>query len=160
MSAPTRQAYSEALKHPLWQRKRLEVLESAGFRCERCWSDDRTLHAHHKIYIKGRKPWEYERELLECLCELCHEVVHAEKERLDMAVAQQPTVMLPGLVDAVRQAANDDGLKAQMSPRMRSVFNKLGFALSGGGRAAFVDAQNELQDMLDAGLDHLRGAGG
>jgi hypothetical protein len=34
------------------------------------------LHVHHKQYIKGRDVWDYEREQLACLCEICHENQH------------------------------------------------------------------------------------
>ena len=144
----------------MWQRKRLEVLERAGFRCARCGNTERSLHAHHKIYLKGRKPWEYEDRLLECLCELCHETAHEQKDRLDLFVAYQPTALLPGLIDAVVAAASGDAPPADIDPQMRSCFAKLSAALSSGDRTALVDAQNELQDLLDVGLDYLRGAGG
>jgi hypothetical protein len=64
------------LKHPNWQRKRLEVLESAGFQCELCEEKEKTLHVHHKRYVKGREIWEYTRQELACLCEDCHAEHH------------------------------------------------------------------------------------
>ena len=64
--------YSELLKHPLWQKKRLEVLSRADFACEECGDKDSTLHVHHSVYLKGRRPWEYEDRFLQCLCEKCH----------------------------------------------------------------------------------------
>lgn len=86
-SAMAKLTYSEQLKHPNWQRKRLERLELAGWECEGCGSKDITLHIHHKRYIKGRMAWEYENDELECLCETCHESHHALRERLDKALA-------------------------------------------------------------------------
>lgn len=64
--------YSEKLKDPRWQRRRLEILERDGWKCRQCESEDRTLHVHHCYYIKGREPWEYAEELLFSLCENCH----------------------------------------------------------------------------------------
>lgn len=66
-------SYAEKLKDPRWQRKRLEVFERAKFTCEECSGTDKTLHVHHKRYIRGREPWEYEDKVdLACLCEDCH----------------------------------------------------------------------------------------
>jgi hypothetical protein len=69
MAKPT---YYELLKHPNWQRKRLEVMERAGFRCEECDGDGTTLNVHHSYYEKGCDPWDYPTESLHCLCEACH----------------------------------------------------------------------------------------
>ena len=65
-------SYYELLKHPKWQKKRLEILERANFKCEDCGADDITLHVHHTYYEKGHKPWEYPNDSLQCLCEKCH----------------------------------------------------------------------------------------
>lgn len=73
--------YSEMLRHPLWQRKRLEVLEHEAFACSVCCDDESPLHVHHRRYIKGRKPWEYEADDLVVLCESCHEEAHAIKDK-------------------------------------------------------------------------------
>jgi hypothetical protein len=153
-------SYAEDLKDPRWQQKRLRVFEAAGFRCARCGSTVRTLHAHHKLYLKGHKPWEYEDGLLECLCELCHDAAHAEKEELEWIVAQQPTARLPMLTDAVAAALTNDQPDPALPPKARAVFRKLGAALSGGDPTALVDANNELQDLIDEYRDFRRGPGG
>lgn len=70
--AKAKPTYWELLKHPNWQRKRLEVLESNGFACEDCGSTENTLNVHHTYYEKGLKPWEYPSESLRALCEDCH----------------------------------------------------------------------------------------
>lgn len=71
-------AYSERLKHPMWQRKRLEILERDEFRCTGCGADDRQLHVHHLFYSKGREPWDYPSLSLTTLCHECHDVAHGE----------------------------------------------------------------------------------
>jgi hypothetical protein len=63
----------ENYKHPLWQKKRTEILQRAGFKCEHCGSEEETLHVHHWYYQRDKKPWEYENHALACLCEQCHE---------------------------------------------------------------------------------------
>lgn len=73
----TKKTYSEKLRDPRWQKKRLEVLEEAGWACVRCGDTSSTLHAHHKTYLSGREPWEYDSDQLAVLCESCHEAEHA-----------------------------------------------------------------------------------
>ena len=63
--------YTEKLKDPRWQKKRLEVLERAGWKCMSCGSEDKTLHVHHCVYKKGLDPWDYNASLI-ALCEYCH----------------------------------------------------------------------------------------
>lgn len=65
--------YADKLRDPRWQRRRLEVMGAADFRCRRCNSDEKFLNVHHKAYLRGRDPWDYPDQYLECLCEDCHE---------------------------------------------------------------------------------------
>ena len=83
--------YSEQLKHPKWQRRRLEVLQAMGFACEQCRVEDKTLHVHHRRYVKGRMVWEYPDVELTVLCEDCHQQYHEWKELLDELLAIVPT---------------------------------------------------------------------
>lgn len=75
-------SYYEKLRDPRWQKKRLEVMEKAEFRCSLCMDDASTLNVHHKEYFKGKEPWDYEVEQLVCLCEECHESIHQETDIL------------------------------------------------------------------------------
>lgn len=70
MAKPT---YWELLRHPNWQRKRLEVLKREDFKCQVCGTEDQTLHVHHTYYEKGLAPWEYPDQSLKVVCEPCHE---------------------------------------------------------------------------------------
>ncbi len=65
--------YGEKLKDPRWQKMRLEVMQRDGFKCANCNSAENTLHVHHKFYVYGNEPWEYELVDLLTLCEICHE---------------------------------------------------------------------------------------
>lgn len=71
--------YSEKLKNPLWQKKRLEILNRDEFTCVICSDNQTELHIHHKEYTTGRKPWEYEDSNFQTLCKHCHEVIEAYK---------------------------------------------------------------------------------
>ncbi len=64
--------YSEKLRDPRWQKKRLEVLSAARFRCEDCGDGASTLEIHHCAYMTGRETWDYDGALLMALCRTCH----------------------------------------------------------------------------------------
>jgi len=72
--------FKDQYKHPLWQKKRLETLSAHGFACQRCDSTENTLHVHHKVYVKGRKVWDYTVDELVVMCDQCHKETHAEKD--------------------------------------------------------------------------------
>jgi len=67
--------YSEKLKDPRWQKKRLEVLQRDSFTCQLCGDAETELHVHHHTYAKGRQPWEYELTNFSTYCKHCHCVV-------------------------------------------------------------------------------------
>ena len=65
--------YSEKLKDPRWQKKRLEIFERDGWACQICYSKDITLTVHHRRYLPNQEPWDYPNEYLITLCKSCHE---------------------------------------------------------------------------------------
>lgn len=67
--------YSEKLRDPRWQKKRLEIMNRDDFRCQACQSKEKTLNVHHRFYRKGKAPWEYENSELVTFCEDCHQKV-------------------------------------------------------------------------------------
>lgn len=67
-----KKSYSEKLKDPRWQKKRLEILERDGWACQGCYDTEKTLHVHHGYYESGLEPWAYLSESLITLCEECH----------------------------------------------------------------------------------------
>lgn len=80
-----KQDYSELLKSPKWQRKRLEVFDRDNFTCVYCGDDDSTLHVHHKQYEQGKKPWEYPLTNFITLCEHCHyEIEYLKKNEYSL----------------------------------------------------------------------------
>lgn len=68
--------YYEKLKSPQWQKKRLELLNDRGFKCELCGDKDSQLHVHHKIYKKSLSPWAYPNHNYAVLCDSCHKDSH------------------------------------------------------------------------------------
>lgn len=73
-----KKTYSDKLKDPRWQRRRLEILNRDDWKCLACGNHENTLHVHHKKYTGN--PWEAPDEDLETLCERCH---NAEAYRED-----------------------------------------------------------------------------
>ena len=73
-------SYAEKLRDPRWQRKRLEVMQSAGWACELCGDEKTTLNVHHRHYRRGAEPWDYKRRELQCLCEPCHTLIHSKPQ--------------------------------------------------------------------------------
>ena len=70
--------YSELLKDPRWQKKRLEIMNRDNWTCQSCFSTDITLHVHHLRY--SGKPWEAPDICLITLCEKCHEFEEGLKD--------------------------------------------------------------------------------
>ena len=66
-------AYSDLLRNPFWQAKRLEILQRDNFRCIKCTDPFSNLQIHHLYYKPNLLPWEYPNECFQTLCELCHE---------------------------------------------------------------------------------------
>lgn len=75
-------SYLELLKHPLWQRKRLEIMKRDNFTCQKCGDQETMLNVHHKQYSKKCKPWEYSNHLLITVCEDCHLVIEHLKNKV------------------------------------------------------------------------------
>jgi hypothetical protein len=70
--------YSEKLKNPKWQRKRLEILSRDNFKCSLCGSEEIELHVHHLKYTK--EPHNAPDKDLETLCKHCHSLKTFFKE--------------------------------------------------------------------------------
>lgn len=68
--------YSEQLKNPLWQKKRLEIMQNDNFTCQICGDKESTLNVHHLHYEKGKLIHEYDDKCLITLCEQCHKNEH------------------------------------------------------------------------------------
>lgn len=63
--------YSDKLKDPRWQKKRLGIMERDEWECQQCGDGKSTLNVHHKQYHGD--PWDAPDDSLETLCEKCHE---------------------------------------------------------------------------------------
>lgn len=87
--------YAQQLAHPSWQRRRLEMLSAADWKCVGCGATEEQLHVHHRIYIKGRMAWEYADNELAVLCSKCHGLEHEAKDLLDELLLTVPQKRMP-----------------------------------------------------------------
>ena len=101
--AITEMTYSEKLRDPRWQKKRLYILERDNFRCVLCGDDKKNLQVHHVVYRK-LDPWEYPNYCYQTLCVDCHkerqELTEKIVDALRLAVAR---VSNPVLVSAAQK---------------------------------------------------------
>ncbi len=67
--------YSEQLKDPRWQKKRLEIFQRDGWACQVCNATDKPLNVHHQAY--HRSPWDTDSNLLVTMCDECHAEITA-----------------------------------------------------------------------------------
>lgn len=88
--------YSEKLKDQRWQKKRLQLLEAAGWKCQNAIclneSDHPTLQIHHRIYLRNKEPWEYEDWAYQVLCDQCHESKQRWMDRYHEAIAKHESL--------------------------------------------------------------------
>ena len=85
-----KKSYYDLLKHPKWQKKRLKIIEEAGFECQNCGSKDDTLPVHHLYYEKDKAAWDYPEEALQCLCEKCHKEAKELQALLNEQIKHPP----------------------------------------------------------------------
>jgi hypothetical protein len=81
--------YAEKLKDPRWQRRRLELLEAANWKCCECEAADKTLHVHHNFYRSRTQPWDYPAHAYRVLCEDCHSAAESQRRELSDLIEQQ-----------------------------------------------------------------------
>lgn len=80
--------YSEKLKDPRWQKKRLEIMNRDEFSCQMCMDKDTTLNVHHFAYKQGCEPWEYDNGMLITYCENCHKSETDKRPELEKKILQ------------------------------------------------------------------------
>lgn len=71
--------YSEKLKNPKWQKKRLEILQRDNFKCSKCADTETELQIHHLKYTGN--PWDAPNENLITVCKHCHFILEDAKEK-------------------------------------------------------------------------------
>jgi len=149
-----KRTYSEKLRDPRWQRKRLEIMQRDGFACRLCGDKENTLNVHHLYYDRDAEPWDYPSSALVTTCEVCHE---------DMHVARHGAMFVQALIAGGARtedlydlqhfldAAFLEGPDANVVPRERwlHVINSIRFAIAAvKGGASFEDVRSALSEYL------------
>jgi len=84
--------YSDLLRDPRWQKKRLAIMQRDNFTCRRCTDTETTLNVHHCYYERGAMPWDYPDASLLTLCEACHQII-TECDSAKHSIARQLACM-------------------------------------------------------------------
>jgi len=142
----TKDTFLEAYRDPKWQKKRLEVLELAGWECSDCGSNEDTLHVHHTYYEKDKKPWEYPIESLHCLCEDCH------KKAQDINTLLKRQLGKIGLQDPIQLLYYAMALEAQEYPMVITDVFDYEFAL-GVGNCCGLTAEEVIGALVEGRID-------
>jgi hypothetical protein len=100
--------YSEKLRSPLWQKKRLQILERDGWACKSCGTTTKNLQVHHIVYAR-RDPWDYPDDSYQTLCSSCHEERQTMADgicnEIKMWLSRYPAKNFKGAVERLRQRA-------------------------------------------------------
>ena len=80
--------YSEKLRDPRWQRKRLEIMQRDNFTCTQCGNKSEIQNIHHWQYSK--EPWSAKNQDLTTVCRSCHEEIEHCKN-LTKVFLRQPS---------------------------------------------------------------------
>lgn len=118
-----KRAYSEQLKDPRWQKKRLEQLERFKWTCSHCYGTEETLHVHHQYYVSGRAPWEYPDCCYLVLCKTCHEAQRGEVQDFERPIAALYSPLIPchareyaeGITENKRDSGVDESIAAALA---------------------------------------------
>lgn len=102
--------YSEKLKDPRWQQKRLSVLDRDAWSCANCGEKSKTLHVHHLRYKKGCEPWEYDIDDLETICEDCHSLHHSRKKFIQSFLETADVCALESVFDLCEYMAKKESI--------------------------------------------------
>ena len=104
--------YSEKLRDPRWQKRRLQLFEAANWTCESCGTKTETLHAHHGYYKRKTEPWDYPDYTMHVLCESCHGEMQALLESTHHFIgcySKQELRSLNHILDTMRHSHTEDG---------------------------------------------------
>ena len=79
--------YKEQIKHPKWQRKRLEIFERDNWKCRICQENNKQLQVHHLYYLPNTMIWDYDNEAMVTLCEEHHRQLTYDLSKLSGLIA-------------------------------------------------------------------------
>lgn len=107
--------YSEQLKHPKWQRKRLEIFERDNYTCLLCKSNENQLSVHHGFYMNTFKLWDYPNESLFTLCIECHNHVTQQSNVIKRELGFLPTELFLEFSEILKLLSSKKDKKRELS---------------------------------------------
>lgn len=145
--------YSELLKDPRWQRKRLEIMQRDRFLCAECFQGEKTLNVHHKYYKSGHAPWEYPDDALVTLCEDCHKNVSESTKTIKECMAKFSPNQLEQLSGYAHGISMSKKLFESDGYTPRSIDESLRVELNAPITCGFMDALEVRADMVSDLID-------
>lgn len=137
--------YSNLLKNPQWQKKRLKIFLRDNWKCKICFAEKKELHVHHVEYKPGLMPWEYPNDELQTLCVDCHKKQHGKKNKTKYNLLPLPEVL------KLRAAENDK------YGQLKNNYDKQLLIIKESIRKAHEDKDNVLiLELLDEKMIHTR----
>jgi hypothetical protein len=149
--------YSEKLRDPRWQKKRLQVMERDDFSCACCQSRTRTLNVHHTYYRKGAMPWDYPSGDLVTMCEDCHEELEG---RLPLLLKMIRTPELALFATEIIRAATSHKIGMEWMMELCPVIDRLNEAWAfrdQGDYGKACDSANQALSVADYLHDCIHG---
>lgn len=142
--------YSQKLKDPRWQQKRLLILQRDGWKCFACGDTSKQLQVHHLIYRKC-DPWDYPDECYQTLCVDCHELRQSITDQIANAVKMKigvlpTTEMMIAGGGAVGQVEIQDPYRACMATALQEAYDRSDRDVGVIPKGLFEDAVGELID--------------
>ncbi len=112
--------YAQKLRSPLWQKKRLKILERDKWSCCSCRTTTKNLQVHHLYYAK-KEPWQYPDEAYQTLCEDCHEVrqelANPIIDEIKVLVGKIPICKIESLLYRAKDFLESEILANQTKPK-------------------------------------------
>jgi 5-methylcytosine-specific restriction endonuclease McrA len=148
--------YWEKLRDPRWQRKRTEIMQRDNYTCRYCQSTENTLNVHHRVYRKGKSPWEYEDDVFVTLCESCHETAEVYKNYVLMRLArgQLNDKKIAALVNTLAGAQGEDEFPIESVDSLASCIGKF-YLLKENPNASRCDIHAEFEHHMKVCIESM-----
>lgn len=130
-----KRTYSDKLRDPRWQQKRLKLLEAAEWKCWSCESGTTNLQVHHQYYLRNTDPWDYEDDCYKVLCEDCHKTNQKSMETAHKFIARFHLILV---LEEMSKASEDE---------QDSFFNIMAACLCRDGRPKLLSACSSVVSM-------------
>jgi 5-methylcytosine-specific restriction endonuclease McrA len=102
-------SYREQMTHPLWIKKRNEILQRDGYACRICGSILHKLEVHHLCYFPDLLAWEYDDELIITVCGKHHTQLTYDMPKISGLIAFEclkKNIDLNTIMDSLKRIKN------------------------------------------------------